>query len=137
MESDNREALLLYGRALEEQPWRLYRVRRIYAAKKDVDGHDLTDRKGQAIRAVEHCSAKLPMREAKAQLAHKAVTMGATLEERRGVSYLYVRRVETVYPTREEFFVAGPAVVDEKTRYGLDWFEERWEARQATLFAAA
>ena len=30
--------------------------------------------------------------------------------------------------------MAGPAGVDSKARYGMDWFEEQWEARQTSLF---
>ena len=133
-QNGNHEALGLFREQLSAQPWRLYRVRRIYGAKKDANGQQRPDSKGQALRAVEHYSEEVSMDRAKQLLAEIARTLGSVLEVKRGISYLYQRRAGDVFPTREEYFVAGPAVVEVKARYGLDWFEEQWEARQSSLF---
>ena len=133
-QSGNAEAIAAFEEKLGRQSWRVYRVRRIYGAKKAADGQLLTERKGQALRAVEHCSGEVSMPEARRLLQERAEQMGADLEHKRGISYLYQRRARSIYPTREEYFVAGPAVVDAKARYGLEWFEEQWDARQTSLF---
>lgn len=133
-QSGNAEAIAAFDERLARQSWRVYRVRRIYGAKKDAHGQILTERKGQALRAVEHYSGKLSKQEAVKLLQTKADQLRAKLEHKRGISYLYQQRVGLMYPTREEYFVAGPAVVDAKARYGLEWFEEQWEARQTSLF---
>jgi hypothetical protein len=52
----------------------------------------------------------------------------------RDIRYVYRQRCATRYPTREEFLVATPAVVESKARYGLEWFEEQWNRRQQELF---
>lgn len=133
-QNDDREAMGIFQDQLSAQPWRIYRVRRIYNAKKDTDGQQLSAQKGQALRAVEHHSEEVSMYEAKQLLEEKATRIGAALEVRRGISYLYRCRAGAEYPTREEYFVAGPAVVEVKARYGLEWFEEQWESRQSSLF---
>ena len=74
------------------------------------------------------------MDRARELLTQRAESTGAVLEVRRGVPYLYQRKAGSTFPTREEYFVAGPAVVEVKARYGLEWFEEQWEARQSSLF---
>jgi hypothetical protein len=33
-----------------------------------------------------------------------------------------------MYPTREEFFVAAPALVAAKVRYSMQWFDQQWES---------
>ena len=133
-QSGNVAAIAAFEEKLGRQSWRVYRVRRIYGAKKDANGQILTERKGQALRAVEHYSGEGSRLEAMRMLQIKADQMGADLEYKRGISYLYQRRVGSVYPTREEYFVVGPAGVDSKARYGMEWFEEQWEARQTSLF---
>ena len=40
------------------------------------------------------------------------------------------KRSGRVFPCRAEYFVAAPAVVEEKARYGLAWFERKWTALQ-------
>ena len=133
-QNGNAEAIAEFESNLARQSWRLYRVRRIYGAKKNVDGQLLTERKGQALRAVEHFSGEVSKLEAIRLLQKKADHLGVDLEQKRGISYLYQQRVGSMYPTREEYFVAGPAGVGMKARFGLEWFEERWEARQTSLF---
>jgi hypothetical protein len=64
--------------------------------------------------------------------------MGLQPETKGFITYVYVqRRVEGTYPTREEYFTAGPALVPTKTRYGLPHFNEQWCASQGTLFPIA
>jgi hypothetical protein len=41
-------------------------------------------------------------------------------------------RTGTTYPAREDFYVVAPAVVQTKARYGLDWFNGKWN--QQDLF---
>ncbi len=132
--SGNGPALNAFERKLRDQPWRVYRVRRLYAARKDDAGRELPDRKGIAIRAVEHMSEPLSRDQARELLRIKAQAAGTALEEKRGIAYLYLQKGGASYPTREEYIVAGPAAVDEKARYGLSWFEEQWSARQGELF---
>jgi hypothetical protein len=55
----------------------------------------------------------------------------------REIHYVYRQRCATSYPTREEFLVVAPAVVESKARYGLEWFEEQWNRRQQELFPLA
>jgi hypothetical protein len=51
------------------------------------------------------------------------------VDQLRGIHYVFLeRRSETVFPCCEEYFVAAPAVVEEKARYGLPWFERKWIA---------
>ena len=134
-QSGNTEAIAAFEVKLSWQSWRVYRVRRIYGAKKNSDGKIVPERKGLALRAVEHISGEVAKTEAMEVLRTKAEELGAHLEFKRGIGYLYQRRAAATYPTREEYFVAGPAVVGEKARYGMEWFEEQWEARQTSLFS--
>ena len=69
--------------------------------------------------------------------ALKNVSMqhGIPIEQRRGIPYVWrEHRSESIFPTREEFLTVGPARVENKARYGLAWFEERWSALQLRLF---
>jgi hypothetical protein len=44
-----------------------------------------------------------------------------------GISYAYeIERVMESYPAFESFYVCAPATVPSKTRYGFDWFDEKW-----------
>jgi len=54
--------------------------------------------------------------------------------EQRGISYVYRLRCGSIYPTREEFFVAAPALVAAKARYSMQWFDEQWDSSQLSLF---
>jgi hypothetical protein len=56
------------------------------------------------------------------------------LVEQRGIVYADRLRCGATFPTREEFLVAAPAVVETKARYGLDWFERQWDEPQGSLF---
>lgn len=131
--SGNRIATNSFQQKLDAAPWTVYRVRRICSAGKDSSGRSSPTKKGTVLRAVERLTDNLPRHEAEAYL-HQMVRKADEIEVRRGITYLYRRRRETSFPTREEFFVASPAVVETKARYGLDWFEQQWDDRQGSLF---
>ena len=42
------------------------------------------------------------------------------------LSYVSVSECGNTYPTTEEYFVASPALVSTKARYGLPRFDEDW-----------
>jgi hypothetical protein len=136
--SGNQTAINLFRQKLEASRFALYRVRRIYNAKRGEDGRELEGEKGQAIRAVEKLELFSDADEAETALTRLAERMGLQPETKGFITYVYVqRRVEGTYPTREEYFTAGPALVPTKTRYGLPHFNEQWCASQGTLFPIA
>lgn len=50
-----------------------------------------------------------------------------TTRQEHNITYAYARERETQkYPACEEFYVAAPAAVESKARYGFEWFEARW-----------
>jgi len=90
-------------------------------------------KKGTAYRAVEQLAEDLSRSAALDHLRGLATPNDEVLEQR-GITYVYRKRCALSFPTREEFLVAAPAVVEPKARYGLDWFEEKWDASQKSLF---
>ncbi len=108
-----REVLRLFQQLLKQQTYALYRVRRIYTAK------------GKAYRAVEvlRTDSRLALRGAWGFYAK-----GGQVEDGVGeLRYAWQRRrLEEVYPTGEELFVIAPYLAQEKARYGMPWFEEKW-----------
>lgn len=122
-----------YRQKLERSPWAVYRVRRIYLAGKDKDGNVRPERKGTAMRAVERLTQNIPKADAIHAL-HRLAADGDEVHVQRHITYVYRRRRASTFPTREEFLVAAPGVVETKVRYGLEWFEQRWENPQGTLF---
>lgn len=131
--SGNALASESYRQKLERSPWAVYRVRRIYLAGKDKDGTIRPERKGTAMRAVERLTDNVLRTEAMNAL-HRMVTAEDEVDVQRHITYVYRRRRASTFPTREEFLVAAPGVVETKARYGLEWFEERWENPQGSLF---
>lgn len=129
----NQLASARFRAKLDLQPWTLYRVRRLYRAGKDKEGRCSSSKKGAAIRAVERLAPDMNQADAIKCLRNLAQP-GNEIEERRNIRYLYRERCGTSFPTREEFLVAAPAVVEAKARYGLDRFEKQWEAPQMSLF---
>jgi hypothetical protein len=129
----NTLALDRYRTKLQESQWAVYRVRRIYQAGKDEQGTISPYKKGHVLRAVEQLTPLLGQRDATDTLNQFARASDQHVEEH-GIAYLYRLRCEATFPTREEFLVALPAVVDSKARNGLEWFEEKWEAPQRMLF---
>ena len=75
--------------------------------------------------------------EAILRLRTMADALGQELVDQRSIRYLYTERCAASYPTREAFYVAAPAVVETKARYGVAGFEEHWDHRQQELFPAA
>lgn len=45
-----------------------------------------------------------------------------------GLRYVYRERKRSTYPAREEFYTVAPAHVETKAKYGIPWFDQRWEA---------
>jgi hypothetical protein len=109
-----KEILDAYNRKLNKMTWGLYRVRRVYSAK------------GKADRCVEKLETgprdKMEERLLKAARAGKLEVV-----TKRAITYVYTKvRVEDQYPAVEDFFVAAPAVVETKARYGVERFERLW-----------
>jgi hypothetical protein len=122
-----------YQGMLESADWAVYRVRRLYNAAKDASGRPLSDKKGNAYRAVEQLTTGGRKVTALADLREQAREHDEIVEHR-GITYIYRQRCASTFPAREEFLVALPAVVETKARYGLDWFERKWDAPQRSLF---
>jgi hypothetical protein len=124
--ADNHRAVSAYEERLNATPWALYRVRRIYNADRKSP-----DKKGQADRAVERL-AVLSRNCAQAALLRLAGRLQSDVVTDRGIDYVYQEHKATTYPTREHFYVTAPAVVETKARYGIDWFNGKWD--QQSLF---
>ncbi len=110
------EARKSFDVLLNEMPWSLYRVRRIYK------------KKGQADRLVERLENG-PRTSMELRVREKASEFKATLDTRREIEYAFVRERQddtTVYPALEDFYVACPGTVDTKSRYGTPYFEKNW-----------
>lgn len=129
----NHEAARSFHAKLNESDWAVYRIRRLYHAAKNKDGVPQPEKKGTAIRAVEKLTDTLPRAQADFRLRELATSPDEIIEQR-GISYVYRLRCGTEYPTREEYFVAAPALVAAKARYSLQWFEQQWESPQLSLF---
>lgn len=119
----NEPAILRYRDRIHSGPWSLYRVRRIYSAR------------GRADRAVENLAAFENRECAEQSLQRRAAELGLVVERLRDIAYVWrERRSETLFPTREDFMTVAPMAVDDKARYGLTWFEQKWAALQLRLF---
>lgn len=119
----NEEAFTRYHHRIDSGRWAIYRVRRIYSAK------------GRADRAVENFASFAHQESAEQSLQILAAELGLPVERLRGIPYVWrERRRETVFPTREDFLTVAPAAVDDKARYGLPWFEQKWTSPQLRLF---
>lgn len=124
-----------YRAKLAEVEWSVYRVRRIYQAGKRDGVTDYT-KKGLASRAVENLGS-FPTREAAEQeLDVVAEGLHAEIEVIRNIRYAYITRRGLEYPAREEFFTVAPSYVATKARYGIERFDEQWNAAQLRLFDA-
>jgi hypothetical protein len=132
--SGNRLAVDGYRQRLDRVRWAVYRVRRLYHAGKDASGQPCPEKKGNAIRAVERLLESDDRAEALVRLRGLTGPNDEVVEQR-GITYVYRRRCGATFPTREEFLVAAPAVVESKARYGLEWFEQEWGTpQQGSLF---
>lgn len=110
-----KEILNAYNQKLDKMPWALYRVRRVYS------------KKGTADRCVE--KLETGTRASMGDRLIKAARAGKLeIVTKRAITYVYTKtRVEDQYPAVEDFFVAAPAVVETKARYGVDRFERVWK----------
>jgi 5-methylcytosine-specific restriction endonuclease McrA len=131
--SGNHRATSGFQRKLDESDWAIYRIRRLYHAAKDKSGALHPEKKGTALRAVEKLTDTVTRAEANLRLRELAVSTDEIVEQR-GISYVYRLRCGMQYPTREEFFVAAPALVAAKARYSMQWFDQQWESPQLSLF---
>ena len=121
-EDGNARAAQRYESRLATLPWAIYRVRRIYSAA------------GKADRAVERQAVYASQVAATDAVRDRAFNGGAELTELRGILYGFTeRRSESVFPCREEYIVAAPAVVEDKARHGLAHFEVKWHSVQMRL----
>ena len=112
------QAMVEFAKLLDEAPWSLYRVRRIYTAK------------GKAMRYVERLTPEQTRSFATASLLGviERDAPDAVKETRRGIDYYIVHeREEDVYPTRQEFYVVAPGYMEDKLRGKPEKFNERWE----------
>lgn len=115
MDSNNLAALQEYKEAISNIPWTIYHVRRIYLKKKTT------------YRAVQSYG-KFTRAEAEQELLN--MHAGKSVKKR-DFHYLYqLERVKEQYPSREEIYVVGPALVADKARYGMSWFNQLWENAQ-------
>jgi hypothetical protein len=139
--SGNDEALAHFNLLLRESAWAVYRVRRIYNAKaiyeqnggrKRLIGRD-SAKKGTAERCVEQLSSHANAEDAIRRLSELALENSVKLSQAHGLWYAKVGECEATYPTSEEFFVAAPARVETKARYGVGKFDSKW-ADMADLY---
>jgi hypothetical protein len=133
-DSGNDQALGHFNLLLSQQPWAVYRVRRIYNAKaiyeqkgsrKRLIGHDPA-RKGTAERCVEQLSVHPTSEDAFRNLSELAFQHSVEPYQAHALWYAKVGDCATTYPTSEEFFVAAPARVETKARYGVGKFDLKW-----------
>ena len=113
--------------------WSVYRVRRIYHARK-TDGVPDPKKKGMADRAVERLHTFSSREEADRSLGWLAASLGLELEFSRGLRYAYQERRGNEYPAREEFYTVAPSHVQTKARYGIEHFNDQWIVKQRGLF---
>lgn len=133
----NTEALSIFQKALADGSWAIYRVRRLYGAKAGTEA-DETPKKGTVQRAVETVSTYANEHDAIDGLLEKAGQSSLEVEVQHGITYAYAVRRGVGYPAREEYFVSAPERVNDKTRYGLDYFNRQWAPEQYEMeFTAA
>jgi hypothetical protein len=140
-DSGNDQALGHFNLLLSQQNWAVYRIRRIYNAKaiyeqdgvrKRLIGRDPA-KKGTAERCVEQLSVHPTSTEAILRLGELASQHSVEPCQAHGLWYAKLSERETTYPTREDFFVAAPARVETKARYGVEKFDLKW-ADMANLY---
>lgn len=108
VDSGNARAVELYEAELARSAWAAYRVRRVYGD-------------------VVHRGVEVVATGGRPEMSGLVEGLEGEPEVRRGIQYAYREmRDPSVFPAREEFYVAAPAVVNEKARYGMPWFESEW-----------
>jgi hypothetical protein len=141
MQSGNEQALADFRARMDQVPWAVYRVRRIYKAKAIYEGDGKRKRlvshnrhkKGNADRCVEKLEVFAREKEALARLSALASIQKAEVYQLHDLWYAHIRRCQDMYPTSEEFLVAAPANVATKARYGVGKFDAKW-ANMADLY---
>jgi hypothetical protein len=133
--SGNLAAIEAFDNLMRQHRWAVYRIRRIYQAKavyegtgknKKLIGHDQC-KKGTARRCVQKIEDFATAQEAHHRIAVLAQQRGISLRESHRLQFLPIAECGTTYPTREEYFVCAPAVVDTKARYGIEHFDSKWQ----------
>lgn len=111
-QDSNLAALARFKEQLDTSEFALYRVRRIYS------------KKGKADRAVERITTGTRQ---EVEREFSRIARHLTHRAERSINYAYeIERVSDSYPAFESFYVCAPATVSSKTRYGFDWFDEKW-----------
>jgi hypothetical protein len=132
--SGNDQAVSHFNLLLKQQNWAVYRVRRIYKAKaineqlggrKRIRGYD-SSKKGTAERCVEQVAVYPTEIEATQGLRDLALQYSREPYHAHGLWYAKLSERAATYPTFEEFFVAAPARVETKARYGVEAFDQKW-----------
>lgn len=103
-----------YAQQVAGMSWSIYRVRRIYS------------KKGKADRCIE-------VLETGSQSTITGLFAGYSGQARRletieGITYAYLRERGEQYPAFEEYYVVAPAMVQTKARYGVPWFDGKWNS---------
>ena len=132
LDREDEKATVAYRQRLKDSDWALYRVRRIYHAKKTDAGINPA-KKGMADRAVELLLRFPSQEQANEHLSALAADFSTEVEFQRNIPYLYRERKGEVYPAREEFYTVAPAYVQTKARYGINRFDEQWDSPQGSL----
>ncbi|HET6843526.1 MAG TPA: hypothetical protein VFK06_17875 [Candidatus Angelobacter sp.] len=134
LNSGNQAAIEAFDQLMLTHSWALYRVRRIYKAKaiyeesgrrKRVIGFN-AGKKGTTSRCVERLEEFASAEAANRRLFEIAGNKGLPAHELHGLQYLTLCACQMTYPTREEFLVSAPAVVETKARYGVEHFDAQW-----------
>jgi hypothetical protein len=106
----NTAALARFAAALDDQPWALYRVRRVFYAP------GVADRKVEALEVGDRASIT--------QAIHRyAAESGATLEIDGDFRRAHIQRRDpnsTTYPQVEHLLTIAPATVADKSRTRFD-----------------
>lgn len=127
--SNNYVAIEAYNKKLEETPWAIYRVRRIYNAGTDKKtGETDAEKKGHASRCVEKTAHLGEREELNAMLTNTAQENGFTQERQWDIDYTYLEQKGESYPAREDLLVVAPAFPESKARFGIPKFNQTWEA---------
>lgn len=138
--SGNIVALEGFRTRFESVPWAVYRVRRIYQPKALFEGKGRSrrfvaydqSRKGNVQRCVEKTNEFPDSASALEHLHHLALQNSFEAHVLHELSYVTVSRCGNTYPTTEEYYVAAPALVSTKARYGVPRFDE--EATWPTFY---
>jgi hypothetical protein len=122
---NNQPAIDAFHTLREKTPLGLYRVRRIMTSKGH--GHRCTERLTWVLKRspqVSDLDAIISDRNLTAITYHAGdydIRVGLAIDRELGS-----------YPQREEFLVCAPATVGARARYGLPWFDAKWNAANQT-----